>query len=84
MNFFTTWAFGLLAAISTVMIWAAFMLITRSAVQSNFTVEEILVLRLIPGVIVMIPVMWKLGVMPIGQSWPRACKQHVQTYQCQD
>ena len=72
MNFFTTWAFGLLAAISTVMIWAAFMLITRSAVQSNFTVEEILVLRLIPGVIVMIPVMWKLGVMPIGQSWPRA------------
>ena len=72
MNFFTTWAFGLLAAISTVMIWAAFMLITRSAVLSNFTVEEILVLRLIPGVIVMVPVMWKLGVMPIGQSWPRA------------
>ena len=72
MNFFTTWAFGLLAAISTVMIWAAFMLITRSAVLSNFTVEEILVLRLIPGVIVMVPVMWKLGVIPIGQSWPRA------------
>ena len=72
MILFTTRAFGLFAAISTVMIWAAFMLITRSAVQSNFTVEEILVLRLIPGVIVMIPVMWKLGVMPIGQSWPRA------------
>ena len=72
MILFTTRAFGLFAAISTVMIWAAFMLITRSAVQSNFTVEEILVLRLIPGLIVMIPVMWKLGVMPIGQSWPRA------------
>ena len=72
MKFLTTRAFGLFAAIATVMIWAAFMLITRSAVQGDFTVEEILVLRLIPGLIVMMPVMWKLGIMPIGQSWPRA------------
>ena len=68
MKFLTTRAFGLFAAIATVMIWAAFMLITRSAVQGDFTVEEILVLRLIPGLIVMMPVMWKLGIMPIGQS----------------
>ena len=72
MNFLTTRVFGLLAALATVVIWAAFMLITRYAVQGNFTVEEILVLRLVPGAILIIPLMWRLGVMPIGQSWPRA------------
>jgi drug/metabolite transporter (DMT)-like permease len=35
-------------------------------------VEEVLVLRLIPGAIVMIPWMWKLGILPRGVSWPRA------------
>ncbi len=29
-------------------------------------------LRLIPGAIVMIPWMWKLGILPRGVSWPRA------------
>ena len=72
MNFLTTRVFGLLAALATVVIWAAFMLITRYAVQGSFTVEEILVLRLVPGAILIIPLMWRLGVMPIGQSWPRA------------
>ena len=72
MNFSTTRAFGLFAAIATVTIWAAFMLVTRFAVQGNFTVEEVLVLRLIPGAIVMIPWMWKLGILPRGVPWPRA------------
>ena len=72
MNFSTTRAFGLFAAIATVTIWAVFMLVTRFAVQGNFTVEEVLVLRLIPGAIVMIPWMWKLGILPRGVSWPRA------------
>lgn len=67
-----TRALGLAAALATVMIWAAFMLVTRFAVQSSFTVEELLVLRLLPGALVMAPVMWRLGVMPKGQSWPRA------------
>ena len=72
MNFSTTRTFGLFAAIATVTIWAAFMLVTRFAVQDNFTVEEVLVLRLIPGAIVMIPWMWKLGILPRGMPWPRA------------
>lgn len=72
MNFLMTRSFGLLAAISTVTIWATFMLVTRFAVQGSFTVEEILVLRLIPSAIVMIPWMWRLGVLPYGLSWPRA------------
>ena len=67
-----TRGFGLAAALSMVTIWAAFMLVTRFAVQGSFTVEEILVLRLVPGALVMAPVMWRLGVIPRGQSWPRA------------
>ncbi|MEP3333246.1 DMT family transporter [Sedimentitalea sp.] len=67
-----TRALGLAAALATVMIWAAFMLVTRFAVQGSFTVEELLVLRLLPGALVMAPVMWRLGVIPTGQSWPRA------------
>ncbi|MBL4766337.1 MAG: DMT family transporter [Rhodobacteraceae bacterium] len=72
MNLPKTWALGLVAALATVTIWAAFMLVTRFAVQGSFTVEELLILRLIPGALVMAPVMWRLGVMPLGQSWPRA------------
>jgi len=63
---------GLSAALATVTIWASFMLVTRFAVQASFTVEEILVLRLVPGALVMAPVMWRMGVVPRGQSWPRA------------
>lgn len=63
---------GLMAALLTVTIWATFMLVTRFAVQGSFTVEELLILRLVPGALVMAPVMWRLGVMPRGQSWPRA------------
>ena len=48
------------------------MLVTRFAVQGSFTVEELLILRLVPGALVMAPLMWRLGVIPQGQSWPRA------------
>lgn len=72
MNLPKTRALGLMAALATVTIWAAFMLVTRFAVQGSFTVEELLILRLVPGALVMAPVMWRLGVMPQGQSWPRA------------
>lgn len=65
-------ALGVLAALATVTIWAGFMLVTRFAVQGSFTVEELLILRLIPGALVMSPLMWRLGVMPRGQSWGRA------------
>ena len=72
MNLRRTRAFGLLAALASVMIWAVFMLLTRFAVQGNFTVEEVLILRLLPAALVMAPVMLKLGVIPHGQPWHRA------------
>ena len=72
MNLPRTRALGLMAALVTVTIWATFMLVTRFAVQGSFTVEELLILRLVPGALVMAPLMWRLGVIPQGQSWPRA------------
>lgn len=67
-----TRALGVAAALATVTIWATFLLVTRFAVQGSFTVEELLILRLVPAAIFMAPVMWHLGVLPRGQSWPRA------------
>ena len=63
---------GLLAALATVTIWATFLLVTRFAVNGDFTVEEVLILRLVPGFLIMAPVMIRLGVMPNQQSWLRA------------
>lgn len=72
MNLPKTRALGLTAALATVTIWATFILVTRFAVQGDFTVEELLILRLLPGALVMAPLMWRLGVVPRGQSMPRA------------
>jgi len=72
MDFARARLLGLTAALASVSIWAAFLLGTRFAVQGSFTVEEILVLRLVPAALVMGPVMWRLGIMPRGQSIPRA------------
>ena len=48
-----------------------FSLITRFAVRSNFSVEEVLFLRLVPGALVMFPTL-RLKLVPPGQLWPRA------------
>ena len=57
---------GYLAAIITVSIWAAFLVGTRFAITKNFTVEEILILRLLPAALIMTPLMFKLGILPPG------------------
>ena len=72
MNLLKTRAFGLIAALLTVTIWATFLLVTRFAIQGNFTVEEVLILRLVPGAVAMIPFMLRYDLLPRGQSWPRA------------
>ena len=59
---------GILAALATVTIWAAFLIGTRFAVSGNLTVDEVLILRLIPAFLVMLPLMLKLGVIIRGQS----------------
>jgi len=59
---------GVLAALATVTIWAAFLIGTRFAVNGNLTVDEVLVLRLVPAFLIMLPLMVKLGVIIRGQS----------------
>ena len=60
--------FGVLAALSTVTIWAMFLIGTRFAVSGNLTVDEVLVLRLVPAFLIMLPFMFKLGIFIKGQS----------------
>jgi len=60
--------FGVLAALATVTIWAAFLIGTRFAVSGNLTVDEVLILRLVPAFFIMLPLMFKLGVIVKGQS----------------
>ena len=72
MAFFNTRAFGIVSALFAVSIWAFFLLVTRFAVSNEFTVEEVLILRLIPGALAMAPLMLKFDLIPRGQSWPRA------------
>ena len=59
---------GVIAALATVTIWAAFLVGTRFAVSGNLTVDEVLVLRLVPAFLIMLPLMLKLGVIVKGQS----------------
>ena len=59
---------GVLAALATVTIWAAFLIGTRFAVSGNLTVDEVLILRLVPAFLIMLPLMFKLGILIKGQS----------------
>ena len=59
---------GVLAAFATVTIWAAFLIGTRFAVSGNLTVDEVLILRLVPAFLIMLPLMFKLGIFIKGQS----------------
>ena len=63
-----SYIFGVIAAIATVTIWAAFLIGTRFAVSGNLTVDEVLILRLVPAFVIMLPLMFKLGVIVRGQS----------------
>ncbi len=59
---------GVLAAFATVTIWAAFLIGTRFAVSGNLTVDEVIILRLVPAFLIMLPLMFKLGVVIRGQQ----------------
>ncbi len=51
------------AALAVSVIAAAFLIGTRFAVSGNLTVDEVLVLRLIPAFFIMLPLMLDLGVL---------------------
>ena len=63
---------GVLVALITVSIWAVFIVATRFSVSTNFTVEEVLILRLVPSTLIMAPFMIKYDLIPRGLSWLKA------------
>ncbi len=63
---------GVLVALITVSIWAVFIVATRFSVSTNFTVEEVLILRLVPSTLIMAPFMVKYDLIPRGLSWLKA------------
>lgn len=67
-----SFALGLAAAFATVVLWAGFLLVTRFAVTGHFTVIEVLTLRVLPGLVLLAPVMWRRGVLPRGLAPWRA------------
>ena len=63
---------GILVAVITVFIWAIFIVATRFSLTTNFTVEEVLFLRLVPSTLIMAPFMIKYDLIPRGLSWLKA------------
>ena len=62
-------ALGISTAVAAVTIWAVFLVNTRFAISSNFSVEEVMTLRLVTASIVTLPFMIKLGVLLRGQGF---------------
>ena len=58
-----------MSVLVTVSIWAVFLVGTHFAITKNFTVEEILILRLLPAAIIMAPLMFKFGILPPGEHF---------------
>ena len=69
MNVVKERALGVSTAVAAVTIWAVFLVNTRFAISSNFSVEEVMTLRLITASIVTLPFMIKLGVLLRGQGF---------------
>ena len=63
---------GVLVALTTAFIWAIFIVATRFSLTTNFTVEEVLFLRLVPSTLIMAPFMIKYDLIPRGLSWLKA------------
>ena len=69
MNVVKERALGVSTAVAAVTIWAVFLVNTRFAISGNFSVEEVMTLRLLTASIVALPFMIKLGVVLRGQSF---------------
>ena len=64
-----SYALGVTAALAAILIWAVFLLSTRFAVSGKFSVEEVMLLRLVTASVVTLPLMIKLGITLRGQSF---------------
>ena len=67
--FYNTIIISIISALITVFIWAIFIVATRFSLTTNFTVEEVLFLRLVPSTLIMAPFMIKYDLIPRGLSW---------------
>lgn len=61
-------ALGVVAAVATVTIWAAWLIVTRYAMTSNFSAVDIGLLRFVVPFVVLSPVWLKRGIWPRGLS----------------
>ena len=68
MNYISVKFLGIVSALTAVTIWALFLIGTRWGVSGNFSVEEILLLRLFSAALITTPLMLKHGVLLRGQS----------------
>ena len=68
MNYISAKFLGIISALTAVTIWALFLIGTRWGVSGNFSVEEILLLRLFSAALITTPLMLKHGVLLRGQS----------------
>jgi drug/metabolite transporter (DMT)-like permease len=59
---------GIVSVLTAVTLWAIFLLGTRWGVSGNFSVEEVLLLRLLTATVITVPFMIKLGVLVRGQG----------------
>ena len=59
---------GIASVLTAVTLWAIFLLGTRWGVSGNFSVEEVLLLRLLTATVITVPFMIKLGVLVRGQG----------------
>ena len=59
---------GIASVLFAVTLWAVFLLGTRWGVSGNFSVEEVILLRLLTATLITIPFMLKFGVVVRGQG----------------
>ena len=68
MKLFSPQSVGIVSVLTAVTLWAIFLLGTRWGVSGNFSVEEVLLLRLLTATVITVPFMIKLGVLVRGQG----------------
>lgn len=65
--------FGVVAALFTLSVWTAWIVATRAAVtgQGYFSPSVLVLIRFGVSVLFLAPVLWRMGLLPKGLTWPR-------------
>lgn len=82
---------GILAALATVLLWAAGLAVTRFGVTGSLSVWDVIFLRLTPPALLLLPLLWRLGpgfapgrsgpvaLMLLGAGLPFICASSIGT-----